>query len=222
MNNLKKKIRKDGFIVIKDFFSEEEASRYRALCDNYFNNHSSFQCDGGKVVPGWAGNTPEMEELNLLYENSKMTDIVSEILGDAYLFAEHSDLHQDKITGWHRDTYDYQRGGGVWPQWTEDFFVIKVAFLLQDHSSNDHGLWMDIYSHRSEGSHNPIYIPSGPMDLIIFDQKINHRGQSSQYLDKYGEHRYLITYGYGLDNEHTLMHNAGCKKRQDAQRLEMK
>jgi hypothetical protein len=213
-----------GFFIIEDFFSNEEVSRYRALCDNYFANHPSVAIDGGKVVPGWAGNTPEMEELNNLHEDAAILEVAKSALGESFVFAEHADLHQNKGTGWHRDVKDFERGGGHWPNWTNDFRVIKIAFLLQDHTDNDYGMWMEVGSHKEGVNGERIPIRSAATDLIVFDQRIHHKGwqNGSAYKNQFGKDRYLITYGYGVDNELTKTHSAGCKKRQDSQREKMR
>ena len=213
---------RDGFFTLEGVISDGEVQKYRRLCDNYFANHPLKRHDGGAVVPGWAGRTPELEEMNMFHQDSRVLKIAEIVLGEGFVFAEHADLHQNKVTGWHRDIHDFKRGGGHWPNWSDDFFVIKICFLLQDHADNDYGLWMDVGSHKEGVGGNGTPIHSKATDAIVFDQRIHHRGQSSQYVKKYNKHRYLITYGYGIDNELTAAHIAGCKKRQDAQRLTMK
>jgi hypothetical protein len=222
MNKKLEEFEERGFFVVEDFFTRQEVEGYRELCDNYFSNYPSYHREGGRMVPGWAGKTPELEELNTLHEEPRVLDVAEGVLGRPFVFAEHADLHQNKVTGWHRDVHDFKRGGGAWPNWTKDFLVIKISFLLQDHTDNGHGLWMDVGSHKEGTPRNTVAILSRPTDLIVFDQRIHHRGQQSQYRKKYNQHRYLITYGYGIDNELTAKHIAGCKSRQDKQRGAMK
>ena len=59
-------------------------------------------------------------------------------------------------------------------------------------------------------------------DMVVFDQRILHRGQSSHYKNTYNEDRYLITFGYGLDNEFTREHMSGTVARRTRQRQLLK
>ncbi|MAF25928.1 hypothetical protein CL634_10185 [bacterium] len=221
---MKEEIEKDGYFIVKDFITEQEVKRFRELSDNYFKNYPTLLLDhfhggrGGRAVPGWAGITPELEELNMFHEDSRMLAIAEELFGEGFVFAEHADLHQNKITGWHRDVQDYQHGSGTWPNWDKDFFVIKICLLLQDHMDNDYGLQMDVGSHRGVAEGNCLYLHSRATDAIVFDQRIRHAGQDKQYKDEHGQDRYLITLGYGLDNIETKKHIAGCRTRQNVQR----
>lgn len=221
--NMKNDLSENGFFTVRGFFTEGEIERYRSLCDNYFKNYKFYRGHGGDIVPGWAGVTPELEEMNFLHEDSRILNVVGEVLGENHKFVQHSDLHKNKTSGWHTDTGDYKRGGGKIPNWDEDFLVIKVSVLLQDHEDNDFGLWVKPKSHRNISSEPPIPIKSARTDLIIFDQKILHRGMndSTTYKNKYGRDRYLITFGYGLDNENSDTHAKGCVMRQNQQREKM-
>ena len=79
---------------------------------------------------------------------------------------------------------------------------------------------MDVGSHKEGVDGNGLPVRNKATDLIVFDQRIHHRGQLNPrgYINKYKQHRYLITYGYGIDNELTAKHITGCKGRQDKQR----
>lgn len=220
---LKKEVQEKGFCVLKGFFTSKAIERYRSLCEKYFKENKSYKGHGGKIVPGWAGSTPTLEELNHLHENKEIVDVSRKILGNNSIFIEHSDLHQNKSSGWHTDTKDYERGGGSLPNWNENFFVIKISVLLQDHLDNNLGLWVKPKSHRNIMTQKPIPLNTNKEDLIIFDQKILHKGMDNPeaYRRIYQKNRYLITLGYGLDNSETHIHIRGCKKRQEQQRKKM-
>ena len=108
--------------------------------------------------------------------------------------------------------------------------VINVCFLLQDHSDNEHGLWFkpcsnrqEFYSNKQEFCEQEICVHSNSTDLIVFDQRVEHRGQRPEntYFEKYKKHRYLVTMGYGVDNFYTKQHIAGTVYRQNQQRASM-
>ena len=144
-------------------------------------------------------------------------------------FADHSDLHQNKVTGWHRDWGDYlfeDRGNGDEEGlWSSDCLIVKACFLLQDHHDNDYGLWFRPESHKANIKTPSLYAETKATDLIIFDQRILHAGQKKDgvpYSVKFKKNRYLITYAFGLDNEHTQIHIKGANLRQTRERSKMK
>ena len=221
--SMKVELEEKGFFTVKNFFKNEEIDNFRNLCNQYFQNNKYYRGHGGCIVPGWSGITPELKEMNFLHEDQRILDVVESVMGSDYIFAQHSDLHQNKASAWHTDTKDYERGGGIWPNWDDDYFIIKVSVLLQDHIDNDFGLWVRPKTHKNIMTEFPMPIHSSRNDLIVFDQKIMHRGMkdSVTYKNLYKQDRYLITYGYGLDNEKTHTHMKGCVKRQNQQRDKM-
>jgi hypothetical protein len=215
-----------GYIVYKNFLNKDFIEEYRNILDNYLETHNSFHEDTtSKIIPGFAGITPELKELNNLHENAKLLDLLKTIFdNETLVFLDHSDLHQNKTTGWHRDTGDYIRGGGnIQNIWQKDCLIIKISFLLQDHLDNTYGLWFNPGSHIENIKNQEVHAYTESTDLIIFDQRILHRGQVSKpsYKDIYKKNRYLITYAFGLDNDHSKIHMLGATKRQNQQRSKM-
>ena len=217
MNNIYETIKSVGFSIVPNVLKEYEIPLFRQLSDSYIAS-TFFPCDGGRVVPGWAGVTPELGVLNNLHKDPRITKIVDEALKEDWIFAAHSDLHQHKITGWHDDTLPPRLAHfQTLNVQDEGYKIIKICFLLQDHSDNDYGLWFKPFNNSSR----EVCVHSNPTDAIVFDQRIVHRGQQGQYVERYGQHRYLITLGYGLNNEYTKQHTAGTVFRQNQQRSQM-
>jgi hypothetical protein len=182
----------------------------------------------GKALCGFATITPELEALNNFHLNNKIHRILTSYIfrNTKFIFAEHSDLHQNKTTGWHRDTLDFlskDRGNGCLTDlWSDKFHVVKVCFLLQDHDSNNLGMSFKLGTHKGEDIEAPpFYANTKSTDMIIFDQRILHAGQEVEksYFDQFGKNRYLITYAYGLDNNLTRIHIKGANIRQKRQQL---
>lgn len=225
MNSILHKISSEGFAVIPNVLRESEVVLFRQILDDYMDcTYLNFT--GGKIVSGWAGLTPELGPMNNLHKDSRITDIVEKAVGEDWIFAEHSDLHQNKITPWHNDVlpsnqadllrYVHPIVSTLNPR-DDGYQIIKVCFLLQNHSDNDYGLWFKSLSNKSQ----ELCIHSNPTDAIVFDQRVEHRGQLRQYLKEHGQHRYLVTMGYGLDNIYTEQHIAGTVHRQNQQRTSM-
>lgn len=226
MNSKYETIKKQGCLIVKNFLTDDQVNKFRNTLDTFFKNNSFFrESEESKIIPGFAGVTPDLKELNNFHEDKKINELVAEVFNyQPYIFASHSDLHQNKITGWHRDTLDYlgeDRGAGLTSGlWSNDCFIIKVCFLLQDHTDNDYGLWFKPGTHLSDIDGKSLITNTRSTDIIIFDQRILHAGQTKKprYHKKYGIDRYLITYAYGLDNEHTRIHSKGATLRQNRQR----
>lgn len=218
---------KQGYTIIPNFLTQEQVLLYRQLLDNYLSNNNSYQESSiSKIIPGFAGRTPELNELNNLHQNQDLLNIVKYIFqNQEFIFLDHSDLHQNKTTGWHRDTNDYKRGGGNNNDiWLDDCNIIKISFLLQDHIDNQYGLWFQPGTHKQDINITPIYANTKSTDMILFDQRILHSGQFIKplYHEVYKQNRYLITYGFGLKNNHSYIHMKGSSQRQNQQRLNSK
>lgn len=223
--------KKNGYIVIKDVLTDSEVTMFRSVMDQYLDNHPSFSEDSvSKILPGFAGNFPDLGQVNNLHQDSRINKALNDYVfeGDNFIYAGHSDLHQNKTTGWHRDTLDYlakDRGNGTEEGlWSDDCHIVKVCFLLQDHTDNDYGLWFKAGTHRRGVKNTPIILHSRATDMIIFDQRIEHAGQTNkpQYHEKYNRNRYLLTYAFGLDNAHTKIHTKGATLRQNRQNINLK
>ena len=216
-----------GYALIPNVLTDDEV---RGLRNNTHKllKKTFLEFNDGKVLPGWAGRHKEMGKFRRFHADPRILTIVSKLVGNNWIFAEHADLHQDKVTGWHRDILKTSTEKASAFQtldiWCPEYRIIKVSFLLQDHRNNDQGIAVEPGTHKSEDlTADPIWLHSSPKDAIVFDQRIRHRGQEghNKYLEATGDHRYLITFGYGLNNEHTAQHVAGTVFRQNQQREEM-
>ena len=223
-------INENGYSVIKNVLTTSEIENFRVSLDNYFDTKKSLYVDnnsqGSKILPGWSGITPELSQLNFLHTDERITSIISDVFQKRdFRFLGHSDLHQNKVSPWHRDIVDMKRGGCDLNIWTKECFIIKVCFLLQDHIDNDSGLWFRPKTHKEEGSKTEaIHAYTKAVDMIVFDQRIWHKGQDTKpkYRAKYNQNRYLITFGYGLNNNpYSDFHEKGANTRQKRQRENM-
>jgi hypothetical protein len=214
-----------GLLIIKKFFPKEEILDYREKLDRYFEKYESMRDGFSRIVAGFAGRTPQLDKLDLLHQDPRILQRVARVFGGKpFKFLDHSDLHQNKVTGWHRDIQDYKRGGGSSQQvWNQDFDIIKVCFLPQDHKDNYCGMSFKLGTHKGNKDGPLLYAKTEATDLIIFDQRILHKGQNEKpfYHELFKKNRYLITYAYGVSNEHSDIHKAGAAKRQNTQRSKM-
>lgn len=216
----------EGFEIINGFLTKPEVDSFRDILDKFYENEKSYKTNGARIVPGFAGQTPLLGPLNLLHETERMKATIQKFFkeDEKFIFLGHSDLHQNQVTDWHRDTKDFMRGGGNERDiWNTDFKVLKACILLQDHIDNDKGLWFEVGSHLNQKRGLRVPAKTESTDLIVFDQRILHRGQvgTPRYKEIFGQNRYLITYAFGLANRFSEIHIVGSGNRQREQRTYM-
>jgi len=202
---MKKKIKqfeKDGYFIVENALTEDEALEFRQLCDDYFENYPVFHAKGahgggGFAACGFAGQTPALGVLNNFHQDSRLQELAKLTLGsDDFVYTQHSDLHQDIITPWHRDFRDYMNGST-----TEK---------------------PRAGSHKKNVLGEERNIRSSPVDFIVFDHRIMHRGAVRQFRDEYSQSRCLLAWGFGLDNKYTQQFTVGCVERQEHAKTKMK
>ena len=170
------KFKKNGFFILKKFFSTAQITKFRLDALNYFNqqdNHFVYH-NCGKIVPNAFEYIPQIREVM----NPDLIRIVKDLIGEVkYVF--HSDLHYNMFNNWHRDLSSNYIDGFD----NEDIFnkarIYKIGIYLQDHSNNNQGLSLIPSSHNTfnEGDFlEPITIHSTVGDVVIFDQRIMHKG----------------------------------------------
>ena len=79
-----------GYVIYKNFLSKNFIEEHRSILDNYLDKHTSFREDqNSRIIPGFAGITPELKELNNFHENSSLLDILKIIFDDAKIIHCH-------------------------------------------------------------------------------------------------------------------------------------
>jgi hypothetical protein len=97
--------------------------------------------------------------------------------------------------------------------------IYKVLIYLQDHTNDNNGLTLIEDSHHipdimiNNNKKKTIHNKIG--DIIIFDQRITHRGQ--EHYQNNGIDRILISIGFGKNNIFTKEFEEGTIKRQNDQ-----
>jgi ectoine hydroxylase-related dioxygenase (phytanoyl-CoA dioxygenase family) len=242
----------NGYIVIRDVFTEEEVEDYREIIANYFDNYPYLhwmdnRTDAeSKMFSGWA-TSPKLREPGLekllgmssLKDDPRTLKWVSNFFDNkGFVFMEESDLHENVNTPvWHRDTVSPTSN-------LEDNKIIKVCLLFQDHLDEETGLWMKPQSHLDSAWKNRgldynaewadkesvrddlsgVCVNSRKTDVVIFNQRTIHKGHDGypSYAKRYNRNRYFITFSYGLDNEYTKAQIAVTAARQTKQQSQMR
>ena len=232
--NYKEKFEKFGFVVLRQVFDEECCSELKSVLLEYFTddngnllkNTTKNYRDGKQCTAPMAFNVPELEKTHVIFENQKLNNVLNEITDNKLLFLHHSDAHIDTVAGkgWHSDSINNSDGrqGRRWKDmyvendfWSqvdgEKYCVIRLAFYLQEHSSNQDGLFVVAGSHLKNGLTHEMYVKTNLGDVILFDARLQHRGGSNV---RKGNKRSAIFWGMGRDNVFSQEHSKAAIARQ--------
>ena len=235
--NYKEKFEKFGFVVLRQVFDENCCDQLKSTLLEYFTdengellkNTTKNYRDGKQCTAPMAFNIPELQKTHIIFENEKLNNVLKEITGDRLLFLHHSDAHIDTVAGkgWHSDSINNSDGrqGRRWKDMyvTNDFWsvvegerycVIRLAFYLQEHSSNQDGLFVVAGSHLKNGPSHEMYVKTNLGDVILFDARLQHRGGANV---RKGNKRSAIFWGMGRDNIFSHEHSRAAIARQNYQ-----
>lgn len=172
-------IRTNGFAVIRNFFEASEIERLRALASAHLEARG-VPLLMGRVQPNAA---MEMSGLDWLYTSDKVITLYRQALEtDGIVFTGHCDIHRDIRSGWHKDSGkepgDYLNGDYFG---AADCKIYKLGIYLQDHVGDASGLSVRPRSQhlRDVDAGEPAQaLDTRAGDVILFDVRLSHRGQS--------------------------------------------
>jgi ectoine hydroxylase-related dioxygenase (phytanoyl-CoA dioxygenase family) len=218
MNNLDC-YRENGFMILENVFEEKEINLFKKEIKNYVKNNKTIKNAGGITIPDFIKN----KEFGLLSEvrnNSKINNMLKEIFGENYRFCGHNDIGINRIVGWHKDKlnnkYAKYETVNIWEEKDgEKHEIVKVLLYLQDHSNNNDGLKIVPKSHLVNNLNSSGFVQLKPKlgDVVIFDQRITHRGMEKQVPME----RILVSFGFGKNNIFTDNFERGTVARQNEQ-----
>jgi hypothetical protein len=180
-NNFKTNLQEDGFVILRSVLTEDEVIKLRKTLETYFSHHG-VKMFGGISQPNAAVLIPE---LDWIYSHPTIIDALKNLLhNEKLMFTNHCDIHSGIISGWHKDDGTSDKTNlGYFDCLTydvEDCQVYKVAIYLQDHVNNLAGLKVKRGSHKIDSTEvgEEIYLKTRVGDVIIFDVRLTHSGQS--------------------------------------------
>lgn len=214
----------DGFVIVKNVFTEEEVKYFREVSLKYFSKNGGFADSSGRAKPDWI----KEEELSGLYKKwncKNIENIINTLIGDKVEFVGHNDLHLNRNAGWHKDRLNNEaRKFELNSPWEnvdgETMKIYKVNFYMQSHDSDQDGLTVIKGSHKTEEMGSPkdlVQVHPGIGDLVIFDQRITHMGRWSGGYD-----RLLLCMGYGVKNIFFDQFKQGTEFRQNKQNRQIR
>lgn len=213
-------ILRDGYVVLKSVFTKDQLELWRQEILSFTKTHKNIQNSGGITIPDFIrwydlSLTASMKDTPELH--SALTDIFG---GPDYRFCGHNDIGINRLVPWHKDKlngpYAKYQTTPIWSDISgQRHEIVKVLTYLQDHSMNKDGLWLVPGSHVDPEIHGrgAVYIATEPGDVLIFDQRINHRGMDKQV----PQTRILVSFGFGKNNQFTDEFERGTIARQNDQ-----
>ena len=212
----------NGFIILEDVFTEKEINDFKNEVKNYTKNNKTIKNAGGITIPDFI-KYPEFNLLSKTKDNNKIHGVLKEIFGgNNYRFCGHNDIGINRIVGWHKDKlngkYAKYETVNIWEEINgEKHEIVKVLIYLQDHSNDNDALKIVPKSHLVKNIDTKGFIQLKPTigDVLIFDQRITHRGMDKQVKDI----RILVSFGFGKNNIFTDNFEKGTIKRQNNQNL---
>lgn len=215
------KLKINGYIIIKNFYNTLDIIKMRNIIIDKMINKKNMLNLGNN-----SGSKPDFlrdsmfKDLIPLLKLNNIHNIMKSIFNAPFHLCYHNDIGINRIVNWHKDTlnnqYKIYQKKNIWLEHEgEKHEIYKFLIYLQDHSTNNNGLQLIEKSHLNPSINitieNKKYINSSVGDIIIFDQRITHRGQFENYnkID-----RILISLGFGKNNIFTKEFEEGTQKRQ--------
>lgn len=210
--------KENGYLILSNVFNHDEINIFIREVNNYIKNNKTINNSGGITIPDFIKYNEFINTKNII-NNEKINNKLKEIFnGDNYRFCSHNDIGINRIVGFHKDKLNDKYASyetiNIWASHeNEKHEIVKVLLYLQEGD----GLKIVPKSHNEStiNCKNAIELKHKLGDVIIFDQRITHRGMEKQCLKK----RILISFGFGKNNIFTDNFEKGTIQRQNDQNI---
>ena len=215
----KKELLEKGYFILENIYTPEKIEKFKQEILDFIKKNKTKKHAGGITIPDFVRH-PTLSEAASMKDTSKIHDVLKVIFDDNYRFCSHNDIGINRIVDWHKDKLNGRLAKyetiDIWSEHEgEKHEIIKVLTYLEDHSKNNDGLKLVPKSHlkRKVNSKGAIQLKPKLGDVIVFDQRITHRGMEEQVKDP----RILVSFGYGKNNIFTDNFEKGTVIRQNKQ-----
>ncbi|KAJ1637149.1 hypothetical protein T492DRAFT_954148 [Pavlovales sp. CCMP2436] len=222
-------LHRHGFTVVTNVFSEDEIAALRRTIVNALGSgevrHLSVHPRGNATkaylrargaeasIPDFV-KVPQLDMVTALIQDPRIHAVLRQVFdGSDYRFASHSGIQVNKCVGWHKDwlNHEYARFQTLplFQDATGDggHFIVKVAIYLQDHAHSDDALTVIPGSHVvptiSVGGSEVVSLHPTIGSLVVFEQRITHRGTTKRQQKRTHGMRLLVSLGFGKRNNYT-------------------
>lgn len=161
-NNLKNQFNKNGFFVVRNLLTTEEALKWNDRCVELAAEKGFTRND--EFAPA---NLARFPQFHFIILEESLLNIVDQLIGKRACFTQQSDFQMNKDSGgWHRDSIHNNFGvGSDWDETKDAYDCVRVIFYLGDEDVERQYLQVLPGSHKK----NPI----STRIEIFFRKKIN-------------------------------------------------
>lgn len=185
--SVRKEFDKNGVVVVKNALTAAEIGQLRQILLRKFA--SEFAADWveeqcGKHIPNAVSCCPE---LMWLYCHPSIVASIKNVLGaEDLVFIGNSDLHMNKLGGWHKDLGAEGRYLSEGSAANDEFKICKVGVYLQDEDTNDNGFKVQLGSHLIDSlcHDSPTKIDTRVGDVSLFDIRTTHTAMQPDFVEK--------------------------------------
>ena len=219
------RIKEQGYAILEGVFTQEEITDARQDILNFVKTSPTLKNGGGVAIPDFIRHS-KLSQVGQMKDHPRIHEALRDIFqGENYRFCSHNDIGMNRISGWHKDKLNgwvakYQTVD-IWSQpHGEKHEIVKVLTYLEDHHQDSDGLKLVPSSHLDPKISTKGWIQLRPHlgDVIIFDQRITHRGMEKQVRHP----RILVSFGFGKNNLFTDNFEKGTVVRQNRQNRQLK
>ncbi len=181
LNIDKQRFDKEGFLLIKNVFTQEEIEQIRK------DAYTSFEADKKKNLTFKhsskmsnavyaKGDILSKDALRHVLLDERIMDLVKKVLGGDPVYFGDSNYHFGTgFRGFHRDNVD--RTDLTAPDWDGEYPIVRLAIYLQDHKKYSGGLKIRVGSHKNP-SGKVVFVDSEEGDVAIWNLRTMHSGNA--------------------------------------------
>ena len=175
----KKKFEDDGYLIVKNLFTEKEIEDFRTDCYKQFEIDTAKGMSYGVTktrARSLRGDLLSKELMRKIILDERVVAIAKQILGeDLVYFGDSNFQFGVGHRGFHRDNVDREFKAGQ--DWEGDYTIIRMGLYMQDHSKFSGGLKLKRGSHKNKTGKSVI-IPTNIGDLAIWSLRTMHSGNA--------------------------------------------
>lgn len=175
-----RKFKEEGFVIIRDVFSEKEIDGLRETVDETLlqdlqTDKAYLYKDKTKDVYYTIGDLLS-KPLSKLLLDDRVIKIATEILGaEPTYFGESNYQVGIGDRGFHRDGVD--RIYPIGPDWEDGYKIIRMGIYLQSHDNTSGGLKVQVGSNqKAQGKKIILDLKAG--DVVVWDLRTYHSGNA--------------------------------------------
>jgi len=207
----------NGYILLSNVFTIDNINNFKNEVNNYINNNkNNIRNAQGVTIPNFIKYNEFLNTKNIINNNIINNKLIEIFNGNNYRFCSHNDIGINRVVSWHKDKlndkYSSFQTIDIWSTYeNQKHEIVKVLIYLQEGD----GIELVPKSHIEPiiNTQNSIKILHKIGDVIIFDQRITHRGMEKQN----SQQRILVSFGFGKNNIFTDNFEKGTIQRQNDQ-----